>query len=49
MRGYAPYITLPFAAVVGFIGYNIENKFSSKYTPYNGELNERFYSGDSTF
>lgn len=37
MRGYAPYITLPFAAIVGFIGYNIEGRLSNKYTPYNGK------------
>lgn len=35
---YAPYITLPFAGVIGFIGYNIENWISDKYTPYNGKL-----------
>lgn len=38
LRNYAPYITLPFAAVVGFIGYKIENIVSDKYTPYNGRL-----------
>lgn len=36
LRTYAPYITLPFAAVVGFIGYNLESIVSDKYTPYNG-------------
>lgn len=37
LRGYAPYITLPFAALVGFIGYNLENILSDKYTPYNSK------------
>lgn len=37
LRVYAPYITLPFAAMVGVIGYNLENYFSDKYTPYNGK------------
>ncbi|XP_045126765.1 small integral membrane protein 12-A-like [Portunus trituberculatus] len=27
LRTYAPYITLPFAAVVGFVGYNVEKYF----------------------
>jgi len=27
MRAYAPVITLPFAAVVGVIGYNVEKLF----------------------
>lgn len=36
LRVYAPYVTLPVAALVGFIGYNLENIFSDKYTPYNG-------------
>lgn len=36
LRTYAPAITLPFAAVVGVIGYNLENWLSDKYTPYNG-------------
>lgn len=34
MRTNAVYITLPAAAIVGFIGYNIENLISDKYTPY---------------
>lgn len=33
MRRYSPYTTLPFAAIVGFIGYNIEGWISDKYTP----------------
>ncbi|KYB27065.1 small integral membrane protein 12-A [Tribolium castaneum] len=40
LRVYAPYITLPFAAVVGVIGYNLENYFSDKYTPYNASIKE---------
>lgn len=41
LRTYAPYITLPFAAVIGFVGYNFESLISDKYTPYNGkELKE---------
>ncbi|KAG7174958.1 Small integral membrane protein 12-A-like [Homarus americanus] len=27
LRTYAPYVTLPAAAVIGFIGYNIEKQF----------------------
>ncbi|XP_047469567.1 small integral membrane protein 12-like [Penaeus chinensis] len=27
LRAYAPYITLPAAAVIGFVGYNIEKQF----------------------
>ncbi|XP_075218986.1 small integral membrane protein 12-A [Lycorma delicatula] len=34
LRAYAPYITLPVAAVVGVIGYKVENMLSDKYTPY---------------
>ncbi|XP_017781259.1 PREDICTED: small integral membrane protein 12-A [Nicrophorus vespilloides] len=51
MRVYAPYITLPFAAVVGYIGYHVENKVSDKYTPYSAPIkdsrNERLLSEDS--
>ncbi|CAH1163315.1 unnamed protein product [Phaedon cochleariae] len=41
LRTYAPYITLPFAGVVGVIGYNLENWFSDKYTPYNKSIEEQ--------
>ncbi|KAJ8964970.1 hypothetical protein NQ314_004487 [Rhamnusium bicolor] len=41
LRVYAPYITLPFAAVVGVIGYNLENWLSDKYTPYNKSIEEQ--------
>ncbi|KAK9878394.1 hypothetical protein WA026_021702 [Henosepilachna vigintioctopunctata] len=37
---YAPYITLPFAAIVGVIGYNLENWLSDKYTPFNEPIKE---------
>ncbi|CAH1382803.1 hypothetical protein MTP99_006793 [Tenebrio molitor] len=40
LRVYAPYITLPFAALVGVVGYNLENIFSDKYTPYNQSIKE---------
>ena len=33
-RAYAPYIVMPAAGVVGFIGYNIEDWLSDKYTPF---------------
>lgn len=36
LRVYAPYVTLPFAAIIGFVGYNLERKISNKYTPYKG-------------
>lgn len=37
LRRNAVFITLPFAAVVGFIGYNIEGLISDKYTPYSSK------------
>lgn len=30
IRNYAPIITLPFAAIIGVIGYNLENIISGK-------------------
>lgn len=33
LRNFAPAITLPFAAVVGFIGYQIESRYRNTYTP----------------
>lgn len=33
MRTYAPYVTLPAAAVIGFIGYNIEKRFRTTPPP----------------
>ncbi|XP_011182310.1 small integral membrane protein 12 [Zeugodacus cucurbitae] len=40
LRRNAVYITLPIAGVVGFIGYNLENILSDKYTPYNKSILE---------
>lgn len=37
MRTNAVFITLPLAAVVGFIGYNVESLISDKYTPYSSK------------
>lgn len=37
LRRNAVYITLPVAAVVGFVGYNLESILSDKYTPYSRE------------
>lgn len=37
LRRNAVYITLPFAGVVGFIGYNLESLLSDKYTPYSSK------------
>lgn len=41
LRSYAPYVTLPFAGLVGFVGYNLENILSDKYTPYNKSIEEQ--------
>ncbi|KAF6210905.1 hypothetical protein GE061_014017 [Apolygus lucorum] len=41
MRTYAPYITLPFAGLVGVIGYNMENLFSDKFTPYQKSISQQ--------
>ncbi|KAF5296317.1 hypothetical protein FQA39_LY12534 [Lamprigera yunnana] len=40
LRTYAPAITLPFAAAIGYIGYNMENLMSDKYTPFNESIKE---------
>ncbi|XP_037041557.1 small integral membrane protein 12-A [Bradysia coprophila] len=40
LRRNAVYFTLPFAAVVGFIGYNVENLISDKYTPYSQSIQD---------
>ena len=37
LRSNVAYITLPVAGIVGFIGYNLENILSDKYTPYNSQ------------
>jgi len=41
LRTRAPYITLPFAALVGVIGYNLESMLSDKYTPYKEAVQEQ--------
>ncbi|XP_058062672.1 small integral membrane protein 12-A [Anopheles bellator] len=41
LRSNAAYITLPVAAVVGVIGYNIESLLSDKYTPYSPSIQEK--------
>ena len=41
LRVNAPYITLPFAAVVGIIGYNIEGLVSDRYTPFKKSVEEQ--------
>ncbi|KAB0791723.1 hypothetical protein PPYR_03523 [Photinus pyralis] len=40
LRTYAPYITLPFAAIVGYVGYNFEGFISDRYTPFNESIKE---------
>ncbi|XP_046382747.1 small integral membrane protein 12-A [Ischnura elegans] len=42
LRIYAPYITLPVAAVIGFVGYQLESRLSDRYTPVEpGSIEER--------
>ncbi|ODM93274.1 Small integral membrane protein 12-A [Orchesella cincta] len=41
LRAYAPVITLPAAALVGIIGYALENIISDKYTPYKESIEEQ--------
>ena len=41
LRSYAPVIMLPVAAVIGVIGYNIENIVSDKYTPFKPSIGEQ--------
>ncbi|XP_053621863.1 small integral membrane protein 12 [Plodia interpunctella] len=41
LRTNAPYITLPVAAVVGVIGYNLESLLSDKYTPYSKSVQDQ--------
>ena len=33
-RAYAPWIVLPFAVIIGGIGYTVEGRVSDKYTPW---------------
>uniref|UniRef100_U5EXY5 Small integral membrane protein 12-A n=1 Tax=Corethrella appendiculata TaxID=1370023 RepID=U5EXY5_9DIPT len=40
LRTNAVYITLPIAGVIGFVGYNLENILSDKYTPYAKSIQE---------
>lgn len=41
LRRYVPYVTLPVAAVVGIIGYNLEGMLSDKYTPYQNSIEDK--------
>ncbi|XP_014212367.1 small integral membrane protein 12 [Copidosoma floridanum] len=41
LRRYTPYITLPFAAVVGFAGYHIEGWISDRYTPASPPISQK--------
>ncbi|CAH1642272.1 unnamed protein product [Spodoptera littoralis] len=41
LRTNAPYFTLPVAAVVGVIGYNLESLLSDRYTPYNKPVQDQ--------
>ncbi|CAG9135142.1 unnamed protein product [Plutella xylostella] len=41
LRANAPILTLPFAAVVGVIGYNLESLLSDKYTPFNKPIQDQ--------
>ncbi|XP_066257853.1 small integral membrane protein 12 [Euwallacea similis] len=41
LKRYSPYVTLPFAGLVGLIGYNLENILSDKYTPYSKSIEEQ--------
>ncbi|CAB3386428.1 small integral membrane protein 12 [Cloeon dipterum] len=40
LRPYVAYVTFPVALVFGFVGYNIENWVSDKYTPYSKSVLE---------
>lgn len=33
LRRYVPYVTLPVAGAVGYLGYHIEGWISDRYTP----------------
>lgn len=33
LKRYVPIVTLPFAGIIGFIGYNLEGWLSDRYTP----------------
>ncbi len=40
LRTYAPFVTLPIAAVIGFVGYNIEGLVSDKQTSFDKSVKE---------
>ena len=40
LRVYAPYVTLPVAAVIGYLGYKIEGFVSDKYTPFSKSVEQ---------
>ena len=40
-RTYMPYVVMPVAVVVGFIGYNLEDWVSDKHTPHRDSALER--------
>lgn len=41
IRVNAPFLTLPFAAVVGVIGYNLERLISDRSTPFKNSIEEQ--------
>ncbi|XP_063545538.1 small integral membrane protein 12 [Cydia strobilella] len=41
LRSNAPYLTLPFAAIIGVVGYNLEGYFSDRYTPYSKAIGDQ--------
>ncbi|XP_034828223.1 small integral membrane protein 12 [Maniola hyperantus] len=41
LRSNVAYVTLPVAAVVGIIGYNLESLLSDRYTPYNKPVQDQ--------
>ncbi|XP_023936970.1 small integral membrane protein 12 [Bicyclus anynana] len=41
LRSNVAYVTLPVAAVVGIVGYNLESLLSDRYTPYNKPVQDQ--------
>ncbi|XP_015586424.1 small integral membrane protein 12 [Cephus cinctus] len=41
LRRYAPYVTLPFAGVIGFFGYHVEGWISDRYTPATAPISQQ--------
>ena len=41
IRRYVPIVTFPVALIVGFIGYQLESKFSNKYTPSTPSISQQ--------